>query len=152
MARFTVFLLALTLTLCQLFALAAPFGERRQIGGIKCNVSRLAIVSNLAASSKAVKNLATAAAGDPAAAAAAQTAQDGLTSSKQAIAVIAKGILTGQQSNADARTQTENGLTTAQSALANITSTDPAVTSAVTAAQTKVDATIADGAKVVANC
>jgi len=151
MARFFAFFLALTLSLCQFFAQAAPL-DTRQIGGIKCNIARLATVKNLAASSKAVSALATAAAADPAAATAAQTAQTGLTSSKQAIGTIAKDILTGQQASADARTQTEDGLNAAKTALAGITSTDPTVTDAVTTAQSMVDATLAAGAKVVANC
>jgi len=126
--------------------------ERRQIGGIKCNIARVQVVGGLAASSKAVNNVATASAADAVTAGAAQTAQDGLTSAKQAIAVIAKNLITGQASPPDARTQVVDGLNTAKTALAGVNSTDPAVTSAITAAQGKIDATLTAGSKVVAAC
>jgi len=126
--------------------------DKRQIGGIKCNVARLQTVSNLAASSNAVKKVATAAASDATTADAAQTAQTGLTGAKGGIATIAKSLLTGQAAPAAARTQVLDGLNAAKTALSGITSTDPAVTSAVTAAQSKIDATLTAGGKVVDNC
>ncbi|RDB28022.1 hypothetical protein Hypma_002207 [Hypsizygus marmoreus] len=131
---------------------AATKTEKRQIGNLRCNINRLQTVGNLAKSNKAVAKLATASASDSIAADAAQTAKDGLAGAKAGIATIAKDLLTGQKASAEARTQTLDGLNQAKTALAGITSTDAAVTAAVADAQQKVDATLAAGGNVVANC
>lgn len=59
---------------------------------------------------------------DAATTSAASQAQTALTSAKAGIAKIALAIVTGQQAPAAARDQVQQGLTTAQTALAGITS------------------------------
>lgn len=132
---------------------ASGSAAKRQIGGIACNIARLQTVTNLAKSSKAVKKLAAASSADATATDAATQATTGLGDAKAGIAKIAAVLLTGGKAPADARTQVENGLNAAKTALAAAAnSTDPAVADAVAAASKAVDSTIAAGGKVVSNC
>ena len=118
---------------------------KRQIGNLQCNIDRLSTVTNLAKTTTAVQNLASAGArsdlphfkllhltevltrpfcsfSDPAVSAAASSAMTGLQSAQQGIQTIATALLSGQTAPADARTQVGDGLTAAGSALGNVTS------------------------------
>lgn len=127
------------------------FGKR-QIGGIGCNVARAQTVGRLAQSAAAVKAVKSAAASDATSAAAADQATTALNSAKAGIAKIAVALITGQKAPAAARDQVQAGLTDAMTALTGINSTDPNVTSAVTAAQSKVSSTTQAGQDVVSKC
>jgi len=124
--------------------------EPRQIGGVACNVARLKTVAGLRQATTAVNKLASSS--DPAAASAAATAQGGLQDASAGIKTIAGALLTGQTAPADARDQVSQGLTTADTALGNITSTDSTITSMVADARTKVQNTISSGQDVVSQC
>ncbi|KAF8066052.1 hypothetical protein FPV67DRAFT_1671057 [Lyophyllum atratum] len=154
--RFTVYLIAFAFAAGEFFSVqAAPIAERqllKGLGGIGCNVARVQTVASLAAASRAVAKVTTASAADATAGDAAAAAKTGLDSAKAGIATIATALVTGQAPPEAACTQTLDGLNAAKTALAGITSTDPAVTSAVADAAAKVDKTIAAGGKVVAKC
>jgi len=124
--------------------------EPRQLGGIACNVARLKTVAGLRQATTAVNKLVNS--NDPAAASAATTAQGGLQDASAGIKTIAGALLTGQGAPAAARDQVQQGLTTADTALGNITSTDSTITSMVDDAKTKVQNTISAGQDVVSQC
>ncbi|KAG6855469.1 hypothetical protein H0H87_002366 [Tephrocybe sp. NHM501043] len=160
--QFTFYLFALVFIVS---ALAAPlstvrapenaareFAPLKALGGVGCNVARFKTVTGLAAASAAVKKVSAAAANDAAAADGATAATTGLNGAKAGIAKIAASLLAGQTAPADARTQTADGLNAAMDALNGINSTDPTVAEAVSNAATKVEATIASGNDVVAQC
>jgi len=89
---------------------------------------------------------------DPATAAAADTASTALNSAKGGIAKIAVSLVAGQKAPAADRDQVEKGLNDAMTALASVNSTDPNVTSAISAAQDKVSSTLEAGQRVVSSC
>ncbi|KAJ7183941.1 hypothetical protein C8R46DRAFT_520992 [Mycena filopes] len=129
-------------------AVAAPVRPRAfALGSIKCNVDRFKIVTSLAATNAAVKQIDTT---DAATATAVGSAQAGLASASAGIKTIALDIITGKAPSAAARTQVQTGLTDAQSALTGIN--DLAANAAVSDAQSKLAATIQDGDDVVADC
>ncbi|KAJ7766038.1 hypothetical protein B0H16DRAFT_384877 [Mycena metata] len=138
-ALFIVFLAALVT--------AAPLGTRAGLGSIKCNIDRFKIVTSLAATNAAVKQIDTSSSDT---AAAVGTAQTGLSSAADGIKTIALNIITGQSPSAAARTQVQNGLNDAQTALTGINDSTAGAT--VAAAQSKLAATIQDGDDVVADC
>ncbi|KAJ7028360.1 hypothetical protein C8F04DRAFT_1119789 [Mycena alexandri] len=140
-------LFALFTLLVAAVATAAPLGNRAGLGSIKCNIDRFKIVTSLAATNLAVKQIDTS---DNDTATAVGTAQTGLSSAADGIKTIALNIITGQTPSADARTQVQNGLNDAQTALTGIN--DSTASAAVASAQTKLAATIQDGNDVVADC
>ncbi|KAJ7315129.1 hypothetical protein DFH08DRAFT_422497 [Mycena albidolilacea] len=142
MARFSM-LLALFAAAA---ATAAPV-QQRALGSLQCNVDRFKIVTTLAATSGAVKNIDTT---NPDTATAVATAQAGLSSAGDGIKAIALALITGGTPPADARDQVKTGLDDAQTALIGIT--DPTVSDTVAAAQSKLAAAIQDGNDVVADC
>jgi hypothetical protein len=124
----------------------------RQIGGIKCNISRLQTVTALGASTAAVAAVEAASKGDAASSAAAKTAQAGLGSASAAITKIAEAIVTLQKAPPADRDQALQGLSDAQTAMGSITSTNKVVTAAVSGAQKLIANTITAANGVVANC
>ncbi|KAF9050782.1 hypothetical protein BDZ89DRAFT_1006105 [Hymenopellis radicata] len=139
---------------------SAPL-HSRQAGNLACNIARLKIVSNLAATKSAVGEI------DDTNAAAKTAATDGLNSASDGIKTIAKSLLTGAQAPADARDQVGAGLTAAQTALDGLTRqvvilrsqkfrtlpiADSGDDPAVAEAQDKLSAAIAAGQDVVAQC
>lgn len=123
------------------FRLVVPI-ESRQVGDLQCNIDRLSIVAALAKTVSDVKTVASAGSGyalnflpghfclsltfntcsDPAVTSATTAAQGGLSSATQGIETIAGALLTGKTAPADARTQVQDGLTTASTALSSINS------------------------------
>ncbi|KAF8921581.1 hypothetical protein CPB85DRAFT_1271480 [Mucidula mucida] len=144
MFRSTITILFSVLMIAGLFfqADAAPL-HSRQIGNLACNIARLKIVSNLAATKSAVSEI------DDTNAAAKTAATDGLNSASDGIKTIAKSLITGAQAPAAARDQVGAGLTAAQTALDGLTSGDDP---AVAEAQDKLSSAIAAGQDVVAQC
>ncbi|CAL1714152.1 unnamed protein product [Somion occarium] len=144
-----LFFLALSAVLID----AAPVqADKRQIGNLQCNVDRVKIVSDIAGAKSTVNTLATQLASDPAGSDSISQVSDGIANAQDGISQIAKSLFTGQQAPADARQQVEDGLTTATTALANITSTDPDVTSNLTKAQGQLQKAATAGEGVLANC
>jgi len=109
-------------------------------------------VSGLAASTKAVGAVGAAGGSDATVATAVQTAQTALKSSKDGISTIAKALAAGQLAPAAGRIQVDDGLNAAKTSLASITSTDPAVVSAVADAEAQIEKTLTASASVANNC
>ncbi|KAF8956147.1 hypothetical protein BDZ97DRAFT_202500 [Flammula alnicola] len=152
MARVFAYLLAIVTVSASVYQVDAAPIESRQIGGLACNIARLKTVSGLAATTQAVNKIASGAGSDATVSSAATAAQSGLESASAGIKTIAGALLTGQNAPADARNQVAQGLTSAQTALDGINSTDPAVTSLVNAAKQKLQGTINAGSDVVSQC
>ncbi|KAH8099915.1 hypothetical protein DFH11DRAFT_1737484 [Phellopilus nigrolimitatus] len=125
---------------------------RRQVGDIQCNVNRLQTVSGLSQTISAVNDLASSGSADPSVTNATTTALSGLNSAQSGISTIAKALLTGQTAPADARDQVGQGLSTAQTALSGVNSTDTTVTAALTKAQSALARRRPAGQGVVSNC
>ncbi|KIK54656.1 hypothetical protein GYMLUDRAFT_176957, partial [Collybiopsis luxurians FD-317 M1] len=122
------------------------------VGDLQCNIARLKTVSSLAATTKSVQEIASAAGNDAATSSAAQAAASGLSTAQGGISQIAQALIAGQNAPASGRDQVGQGLTAAQNALNSITSTDPTVTSALSQAQTDLSNTITAGQQVTADC
>ncbi|KAF8955160.1 hypothetical protein BDZ97DRAFT_321930 [Flammula alnicola] len=152
MARVFAYLLAIVTVSASIYQVEAAPIESRQIGGLACNIARLKTVSGLAATTKAVNKIASGARSDATVSSATTAAQSGLQSASAGIKTIAGALLTGQNAPADARNQVAEGLTSAQTALDGINSTDPVVTSLVNAAKQKLQGTINAGSDVVSQC
>ncbi|KAJ7058877.1 hypothetical protein C8F01DRAFT_1059595 [Mycena amicta] len=125
---------------------AAPL-EQRQLGNLQCNIDRIKIVADLVQANIAVKKIDTS---DAATASAVSDAQAGLSSVTSAIESIALSLVTGKAAPGDARTAVSAGLNQTRSALEGIN--NPAVASAVSAAEGKVQSAIDAGNGVIANC
>ncbi|KAF5392120.1 hypothetical protein D9757_003312 [Collybiopsis confluens] len=132
-------------------ASAAP-NAKRQVGDLQCNIARLKTVSSLAATTKSVQEIASAAGSDAATSSAAQAAASGLSTAKSGISQIAKALVAGQNAPASGRDQVGQGLIAAQNALNSITSTDPTVSAALSQAQTDLGNTISAGQQVSTDC
>ncbi|KAJ7667097.1 hypothetical protein B0H17DRAFT_1252110, partial [Mycena rosella] len=128
---------------------SAPI-EQRQVGDLQCNIDRFKIVTSLAATGSAVGKIDTTYVHDPATAAAVTAAQTGLSSAGDGIKTIALSLVTGQAAPATARTQVQQGLLDAQTALTGIT--DATVNATLADAQSKLASTIQDGTAVVTDC
>ncbi|KAL5497882.1 hypothetical protein ACEPAH_2813 [Sanghuangporus vaninii] len=136
-------------------AFAAPTnGElvSRQVGDLQCNLDRLAIVTALSQTKNDVDDLASAGASDPSVTSATTQADSGLTDAKNGIVTIAEALIQGQTAPASARDQVGQGLTTIQTALDSINSTDPNVTSALSKAKSDLSKAVSAGQGVVSNC
>ncbi|KAJ7268215.1 hypothetical protein B0H12DRAFT_97026 [Mycena haematopus] len=125
---------------------AAPM-HRRQTGDLDCNLARLKIIFDVAATQKLISQINST---DIDTASAVAVAQVGLQSVNSAIQDILAAIFTGQTAPADSRDQVSAGLDLANSALSNIT--DTSCNATVTAAQTRLLAAGADGDMVVSDC
>ncbi|KAI0672375.1 hypothetical protein C8Q78DRAFT_1026637 [Trametes maxima] len=134
--------------------LAAPAHDiaARQVGDLQCNLDRLSIVADLAATQGTLKSLAKQAASDPDAAASIQAAQSAVSGAGGAIGVIAKALFSGQAAPADARVQVQGNLTAAHDALTAISSSDSDTTSGVKKALTQLGLAELSGEGVVKNC
>ncbi|KAJ7304633.1 hypothetical protein DFH08DRAFT_793627 [Mycena albidolilacea] len=143
-----VFSVALSL-LVAAYAAAAPMApmHRRQTGDLDCNLARLKIVFDVAATQKLVSQINST---DLATASAVAVAQAGLQSVNSAIQDILAAVFAGQTAPADSRDQVSQGLNTANSALNLIK--DPSLNATVTEAQKRLLTAGADGDKVVAEC
>jgi len=138
------------------FALAAQAAPltRRQIGDIQCNVDRLSIVLAMKSATSDVSALQslsgiTSSSANTAAVAAASA---GLSSAQSGINTIGAALLELQNAPASARLQVQSGLNATQAALASISTTDSATTTALQKAQADVTDAIGAGNGVVANC
>ncbi|KAL5514720.1 hypothetical protein ACEPAG_2036 [Sanghuangporus baumii] len=152
-----VSLLAVPVVLCFFAqsAFAAPTGGElvsRQVGDLQCNLDRLAIVAALAQTKSDVNALASAGASDPSVTSATTQADSGLTDAQNGITTIAEALIQGQTAPASARDQVGQGLTTIQTALDGINSTDPNVTSALSKAKSELAKAVTAGQGVVSNC
>lgn len=126
--------------------------SRRQIGDLQCNLDRLAVIASVGQTISNIQQIASVGSSDPAVTNATTTALNGLSSAESGIQTILEAIFAGQKAPADARDQVGDGLTVAQNALDSINSTDPAVTSAVSTAESSLhDAEVAAD-DVVDNC
>ncbi|KAI0786988.1 hypothetical protein C8Q75DRAFT_808064 [Abortiporus biennis] len=126
--------------------------DRRQIGNLQCNIDRLKIVADLAGAKSTAQTLTQQLASDAAGSQSISTVSDGISSAQSAIGQIAAALLTGQQAPAAARDQVAAGLTQATQALANITSTDAAVTQNLSKIQGQLSKAADAGNGVVTNC
>ncbi|KAI1792785.1 hypothetical protein LXA43DRAFT_316091 [Ganoderma leucocontextum] len=153
MSRVVVFLFAF-LAFTSSLVYAAPAAEiaARQVGDIQCNVDRLSIVGDLAGLQKTLKTLSGQVTDDATASAGIESVTSSVSGAQSAIGTIAKALLTGQTAPAAARDQVKSNLLAAQSALAGITSSDPAVTSNLQKATTQLTNAGTAGEGVVANC
>ncbi|KAJ6544290.1 hypothetical protein B0H19DRAFT_1267576 [Mycena capillaripes] len=143
MARISSVLFSLFVAAC---AVAAPM-HRRQTGDNDCNLARLKILFDIAATKTLVSQIN---ATDLATSSAVAVAQAGLQSVDNAVQDILAAIFDGQTAPANSRDQVSQGLDTANSALKLIT--DPSLNATVTAAQEKLLVAGADGDKVVSLC
>ncbi|KAJ6544209.1 hypothetical protein B0H19DRAFT_1267503 [Mycena capillaripes] len=125
---------------------AAPM-HKRQTGDLDCNLARLRIISDLAATQKLVGQINST---DLATASAVAVAQVGLQSVGNAIQDILVAVLNGQTAPASSRDQVDQGALAANQSLSLIT--DPSLKAIVTAAQAKLLSASNDGASVVADC
>ncbi|KAK7050498.1 hypothetical protein R3P38DRAFT_2865326 [Favolaschia claudopus] len=134
-----------TLTFAALTA-AVPM-QRRQTGDLDCNLARLKIIFDVAASKKLVSQIN---ATDLATASAVAVAQTSLDSVNSGIQDILAAIFDAKNAPALSRTQVSDGLDTARSALAVIN--DPSLNATVAAAQARILTAGQDGDKVVSEC
>ncbi|KAK7052224.1 hypothetical protein R3P38DRAFT_1639084 [Favolaschia claudopus] len=134
-----------TLTFAALAA-AVPM-HRRQTGDLDCNLARLKIIFDVAASKKLVSQIN---ATDLATASAVAVAQTSLDSVNSGIQDILTAIFDAKNAPALSRTQVSDGLDAARSALAIIN--DPSLNATVAAAQARILTAGQDGDKVVAEC
>ncbi|KAI0327523.1 hypothetical protein GY45DRAFT_1109795 [Cubamyces sp. BRFM 1775] len=134
MARFFALVLAFSSLLVGTQVLAAPASGliARQVGDLQCNIDRLSIVADLAATQNTLKKVQTDVASDATASSSVQSAIDSIDGAQGAIGVIAKALLTGQAAPAEARTQVQGNLTAAHDALTSIDSTSSNLQKALT--------------------
>ncbi|KAI0664135.1 hypothetical protein C8Q70DRAFT_1049649 [Cubamyces menziesii] len=134
MAPFFAFLVAFSSLLVgtQVFAAPASGLIARQIGDLQCNIDRLSIVADLAATQNTLKKVQTDVASDATASSSVQSAIDSIDGAQGAIGVIAKALLTGQTAPAEARTQVQGNLTAAHDALTSIDSSSADLQKALT--------------------
>ncbi|KAJ7911087.1 hypothetical protein B0H13DRAFT_2191855 [Mycena leptocephala] len=143
MARISSILFAICVAAC---AVAAPM-HRRQTGDLDCNLARLKIVFDVAATQKLVSQIN---ATDLETATSVAVAQAGLQSVDSAIQDILAAIFSGQTAPANSRDQVSQGLNAANSALSMIK--DPSLNATVTEAQARLLSAGVDGDNVVADC
>ncbi|KAJ7031193.1 hypothetical protein C8F04DRAFT_1231589 [Mycena alexandri] len=143
MARISSVLFSLCIVAC---ASAAPM-HRRQTGDLDCNLARLKVVSDIAATQTLVSQINTT---DLATASAVGVAQAGLNSVNSAIQDILTAVFANQTAPADSRVQLEQGLDTANSALVLIK--DPNANASVSAARAKLLAAGVAGDQVLSEC
>ncbi|KAF7331090.1 hypothetical protein MVEN_02449300 [Mycena venus] len=143
MVRISSVVFSLAVAAC---AAAAPM-QRRQTGDLDCNLARLKIIFDVAATQKLVGQINST---DLATASAVAVAQTGLDSVNSAIQDILAAVFAGQTAPAASRDQVSQGLNTANSALSLIK--DPSLNATVTEAQARLLTAGADGDKVVADC
>ncbi|KAH8831539.1 hypothetical protein DL96DRAFT_1588202 [Flagelloscypha sp. PMI_526] len=137
MARFT-FITALAVAVFALSSAAAPV---IRADSAACDAARQAIVSDMIASHKAIKGITDMDAK--------HAAQKQLNGAFQGVSTIIGNIKAGEAPSADARTQVEDGLKGAVAAIQDLDATaDPAVSDALTS----LNASLADGSDVIANC
>ncbi|EMD36804.1 hypothetical protein CERSUDRAFT_83818 [Gelatoporia subvermispora B] len=129
---------------------AAPLNSR-QIGDVQCNVNRLLIVGDLGGLKNTLSTLSKQVT-DPTSNAAVQEAATDVSGAQSAIGVIAAALLTGQDAPAAARDQVAGNLTSAQSALSSVTTSDSAAASTLQKAQTQLTDAINAGEGVVNDC
>ncbi|PAV20190.1 hypothetical protein PNOK_0512400 [Pyrrhoderma noxium] len=155
-ARISLSAVPFILGFCSLSVFSVPLVNaelsRRQIGDLQCNLDRLFIISSVSQTVSNVKKLASAGASDPAVTNATTTALGGLDSAQQGIDTILQALFQGQTAPADSRNQVGLGLQTAQDSLNSINSTDTAVTSALSDAQSTLHNAELAADAVVANC
>ncbi|PAV20192.1 hypothetical protein PNOK_0512600 [Pyrrhoderma noxium] len=155
-ARISLLAVSLILGFCALGVFSGPLANaelsRRQIGDYQCNVDRLFVTMDVPQIISNVEKLASAGASDPAVTNATTTALEGLDSAQQAIDTIIHALFEGQTVPADARKQVEQGLITAQDSLDSIHSTDTAVISALSDAQTTLQNAELALQGIVVNC
>ncbi|KAJ7432567.1 hypothetical protein FB451DRAFT_1111483 [Mycena latifolia] len=143
MARISSIVFSLCIVAC---AAAAPL-HRRQTGDLQCNLARLKIISDVAATETLISQLNTT---ELSTATAVAVAQAGLKSVDDGIQTILTAVFSGQTAPASSRDQVGTGLATAQQALSLIT--DPSANATVTQAQAKLASAITDGNNVVSEC
>ncbi|KAJ7165590.1 hypothetical protein C8R43DRAFT_918170 [Mycena crocata] len=143
MARISSILFSLCLAAC---ALAAPM-HRRQTGDLDCNLARLKIISDVAATGALIGQLNTT---DLSTALAVAGAQAGLKSVDDGVQAILTAVFDGKTAPASSRDQVSDGLALAAKALGLIT--DPSASATVAEAQAKLTSAVKDGDDVVAKC
>ncbi|KAK7052197.1 hypothetical protein R3P38DRAFT_1638614 [Favolaschia claudopus] len=137
----------ITLTFAALAAAVPMQTQRRQTGDLDCNLARLKIIFDVAASKKLVSQIN---ATDLPTANALAIAQTSLDSVNSGIQDILAAIFDAKNAPALSRTQVSDGLDAARSALAIIK--DPSLNATVAEAQARILTAGQDGDKVVAEC
>ncbi|KAJ7886217.1 hypothetical protein B0H14DRAFT_2498662 [Mycena olivaceomarginata] len=143
MVRISSLAVSLLVAVC---AVAAPM-HKRQTGDLDCNLARLKIVFDVAATQKLVSQINST---DLTTTSAVAVAQAGLQSVDNAIQDILAAIFAGKTAPADSRDQVSDGLNTANSALALIK--DPSLNATVSEARARLLTAGTDGDKVVSEC
>ncbi|KAJ7667107.1 hypothetical protein B0H17DRAFT_913301, partial [Mycena rosella] len=119
--------------------------HRRQTGDLQCNLARLKIISDVAATGALIGQLNTT---ELSTATAVAVAQAGLKSIDDGIQTILTAVFSGQTAPASSRDQVSDGLAAAQMGLSMITDANATVTQA----QAKLASAIMDGDNVVSEC
>ncbi|KAH9928009.1 uncharacterized protein BXZ73DRAFT_102515 [Epithele typhae] len=151
MSRVVLFLFGLLSLLAGSQIHAAPVAEivARQTGNLQCNLDRLSIVSSVKNLQDTLSQIASS---DSSTADAVAAVQSDVSDAQGGIATIAQALVAGQAAPASARDVVKQGLVSAGTDLAAVTSSDAATTKLITKAGTLLTKAGQAGEGVVSNC